>query len=240
MSPPISPRRRAVFSPLVQRCTPRPTRPQGAVPRAVPRRNERRNAARLGLAGSSCLDQHPGRGHTDVMSTGGGRPLMTNTKPTSRSTVDRGAARHPGPRQERRRARPRRHPPRRRLGRRHAADRQPVHQRDGVLRQRPVDAAELPGRDPGSHGHAAGCQLLPAALRRPRHHDAGRRPRRPRGDEPGRAQGQPRRPARRWPADRRHRRVHARATWRRSATRATRSRTGRWRAGSWSACRSRA
>ena len=34
------------------------------------------------------------------------------------------------------------------------------------------------------------------------------------------------------------RRVHARATWPRSATRATRSRTARSRAGSWSACRS--
>src|SRR3954462_4723319 len=79
-------------------------------------------------------------------------------------------------RQERRRAGPGRHPARRRLRRRHAAHRQPVHQRDGVLRERPLDAAELPRRDPGADGNPAGGQLLPAALRRPRHHDAGRRP----------------------------------------------------------------
>ena len=110
-------------------------------------------------------------------------------------------------RQECRRTRPGRHPARRRLRRRHAAHRQPVHQRDGVLRQRPLDVAQLPRRDPRADGHPAGRQLLPAALRRPRHHDAGRRPRRARGHEPGRSEGQHRRPPRRRAADRRLRRV---------------------------------
>jgi 2-oxoglutarate ferredoxin oxidoreductase subunit alpha len=32
--------------------------------------------------------------------------------------------------------------------------------------------AELPGRDPGPRRHAAGGLVVPAALRRPRHHDA--------------------------------------------------------------------
>ena len=44
------------------------------------------------------------------------------------------------------------------------------------VRQRPVDAAELPGRDPRASGHAARRLVLPAALRRPRHPDAGRPP----------------------------------------------------------------
>src|SRR5687768_18330319 len=38
--------------------------------------------SRLRVGSSSCLDQHPGRGHTHVTSTGGGTPLMTDTKPT--------------------------------------------------------------------------------------------------------------------------------------------------------------
>ena len=46
-------------------------------------------------------------------------------------------------------------------------------------------------------GHAARRLVLPAALRRPRHPHPGRRPRRARRDEPGRAQGQHRGPARR-------------------------------------------
>ena len=57
-------------------------------------------------------------------------------------------------------------------------------------------------------GHAAGRLQLPAALRQLRHHD----PRRPAGragrDEPGRAQGQHRRPAARRRDHRRHRRLH--------------------------------
>ena len=44
-------------------------------------------------------------------------------------------------------------------------------------------------------GTLPGVSALPAALRRPRHHDAGRRPERARRDEPGRAQGEPQGPA---------------------------------------------
>ena len=64
--------------------------------------------------------------------------------------------------------------------------------RDRGARQRPVDAAQLPGRDPRAPGHPARRLQLPAALRRPRHPDPGRRARRARRDEPGGAQGQPR------------------------------------------------
>src|SRR5688500_6161217 len=85
MRPPMRPRRRAVLSPLVQRCTTGPTRP----PRAPFPAGMTSGTPRLAPARSSCLDQHPGRGHTDVMSTGGGRPLMTNTQPTL--AVDPGA-----------------------------------------------------------------------------------------------------------------------------------------------------
>ena len=53
--------------------------------------------------------------------------------------------------------RPGRHPLRRRLRRRHAADRRPVHSGHGVVRQRHVDPAELPGRDPRPRRHPAGC-----------------------------------------------------------------------------------
>ena len=87
-------------------------------------------------------------------------------------------------------------------------------------------------------GTLPGRQLLPAALRRPRHHDAGRRPGRAGGDEPGGAEGQPGRPAGGASADRRHRRVHPRATCQGRVRRATRSRTARSRASSSSACRS--
>src|SRR5262245_50282376 len=45
-------------------------------------------------------------------------------------------------------------PFRRRLRRRHAADGRPFHQRDGADRQRPLDAARLPGRDPRAGGLA--------------------------------------------------------------------------------------
>jgi hypothetical protein len=46
-----------------------------------------------------------------------------------------------------------RHPFRRGLRRRHAADRRPVHQRRRRVGQRPVDPAQLPGRDPRPPGH---------------------------------------------------------------------------------------
>ena len=67
---------------------------------------------------------------------------------------------------------------------------------------------ELPRRDPRARRHAARRVALPAALRRPRHHDAGRRAERPGRDEPGGAEGQPRRPAARRGPHRQHRRVH--------------------------------
>src|SRR5688500_15280743 len=87
-SPPMRPRRRAVFSPLVPRCTTGPTRPPGRPFRCASPVGMSGGVRRLGVAGSSCLDQHPGRGHTDVMSTGGGTPLMTNTKPTLAADPD--------------------------------------------------------------------------------------------------------------------------------------------------------
>ena len=57
-------------------------------------------------------------------------------------------------------------------------------------------------------GHPARRVQLPAALRRPRHPHARRRARRAGRDEPGRAEGQPRRPAARRRHHRQHRRVH--------------------------------
>ena len=81
-------------------------------------------------------------------------------------------------------------------------------QESAVVRQRPGDAAELPRRDPGASGHAAGRLVVPGALRRPRHPDRGRRPGRAGGDEPGGAEGQPRRPAQGRGDHRRHPRLH--------------------------------
>ena len=54
---------------------------------------------------------------------------------------------------------------------------------------------ELPGRDPRPPGHPARRLVVPGALRRPRHPHPRRPPRRAGRDEPGRAAGQPRRPA---------------------------------------------
>ena len=55
--------------------------------------------------------------------------------------------------------RPRRHSLRRRLRRRHAARRRPIHGAVGRVRQRPGDAAELPGRDPGtSRARSPACR----------------------------------------------------------------------------------
>ena len=62
-------------------------------------------------------------------------------------------------------------------------------------------------------GTLAGRLVLPAALRRPRHPDPGRPSRRAGGDEPGGAEGQPRRPAQGRHAHRRHPRLHRRARW---------------------------
>ena len=42
-------------------------------------------------------------------------------------------------------------------------------QETATARQRPLDPAQLPGRDPRAPGHAAGRLDLPGALRRPRH-----------------------------------------------------------------------
>ena len=79
-------------------------------------------------------------------------------------------------------------------------------------------------------GTLPGVSVLPAALRRPRHPDAGRRPERAGRDEPGRAEGEHRRRAARRGDHRQHRRVHQAGRWRRSATRPTRWRTARWTA----------
>ena len=104
--------------------------------------------------------------------------------------------------------RPGGHPLRRRLRRRDAADRRPVHRRLGDVRQRHLDPAELPRRDPRPRRHPARRLQLPAALRQLRHHDPGRPAGRAGGDEPGRAQGQHRRPGPGRGDHRRHRRLH--------------------------------
>ena len=67
-------------------------------------------------------------------------------------------------------------------------------------------------------GTLPGVSALPAALRRPRHHDAGRRARRAGRDEPGGAEGQPRRPRRAAPTSSSTPTSSPRATWPRSAT----------------------
>ena len=104
--------------------------------------------------------------------------------------------------------RPGGHPVRRGLRRRDAAHRGPVHRRLRGVRQRHLDPAELPGRDPRAGRHAARGVQLPAALRQLRHHDPRRPAGRAGGDEPGRAQGQHRRPRPRRRDHRRHRRLH--------------------------------
>ena len=59
-----------------------------------------------------------------------------------------------------------------------------------VVRQRPGDAAELPGRDPRARRQPRRRLELPDPLRRARHRDAGRHAQRARGHEPGGAAGQ--------------------------------------------------
>ena len=95
------------------------------------------------------------------------------------------------------------------------------------VRQRPVDAAGFPGRDPRARRHAARRVELPAALRRPRHPDAGGCAGRAGGDEPGGAEGEPGRPAPRRRADRGHRRVHQAEPREGRLRRRTRSTTAR-------------
>ena len=124
---------------------------------------------------------------------GAGRRRMTTTEAPER--------RRPG-------ARSGHHPLRRRLRRRHAADRHPVHPDRRGLRQRHQHVPGLPGRDPRPRRHAARRVGLPDQLLGLGHPHAGRPARRAGGDEPGRAQDQPRRPARGRRADRQQRRVH--------------------------------
>ena len=119
------------------------------------------------------------------------------------------------------------HPLRGRLRRRHAAHRRPLHPGDGVLRQRPLDAAELPGRDPRPPGHPAGRVVVPGPLRRPRHPHPGRPARRAGRDEPRGAQGEPARPARAARRSSSTPTTSPRATSPRPATPRTRSRTTR-------------
>ena len=120
-----------------------------------------------------------------------------------------------------------RHPLRRRLRRRHAAHRRPLHRRQRRVRQRPGDAAELPGRDPGPGRHHRRRLVVPGAHLRPRHRHAGRRAERARRDEPGGAQGQPRRPAARARRSSSTPTRSTSATSTRSATTPTRSTTTR-------------
>ena len=101
------------------------------------------------------------------------------------------------------------HPVRRRFGRRDAADGDAVHADRGRLRQRHQHAAGLPGRDPGTGRLAAGRVGLPDQLLVVGHPHPGRPARCPRGDEPGGAQDEHRRPAGGRRVDRQQRRVHA-------------------------------
>ena len=118
--------------------------------------------------------------------------------------------------------RPRRHSLRRRLRRRHAARRRPLHGAVGGVRQRPGDAAQLPGRDPSAGGHDRRRVVVPGAHLRPRDLDARRLAERARRDEPGRAQGEPPR------HDRRARRCSSMSTRSTPAT-STRPATSRTR-----------
>ena len=76
-----------------------------------------------------------------------------------------------------------------------------------VGRERPRHAAELPGRDPRPGRHAVRRLQLPAPVRQPARLHAGRPSGLPGGDEPGRAQGAPRRPQAGRAAHRQHRRL---------------------------------
>src|SRR5438270_882490 len=78
-------------------------------------------------------------------------------------------------------------------------------QRQRPVRQRHRHPARLPGRDPGPGGNAGGCLGLPDPHLRPRDLDARRLTQRPGGHEPGRPQGQRRRPAARRHPDRQRR-----------------------------------
>ncbi len=81
-----------------------------------------------------------------------------------------------------------------RLRRRHATRRRSLHRTVRRIRERPGNAAELPGRDPRAGRHGRGRLVVPGAHLRPRHRHAGRRAERARRDEPGRAEGEHERP----------------------------------------------
>ena len=110
-------------------------------------------------------------------------------------------------------ARPRHDPVRRRFRRRHAAHRHPVHPDGRAVRQRHQHVPGLPGRDPRPGRlparRVSGFQL---SFSQHRHPHPRRRAGRARGDEPGRAQGEPRRPAGRRRPHRQRGRVHDRTT----------------------------
>ncbi len=106
-------------------------------------------------------------------------------------------------------------------------DRESLHRRDRRRRQRPGDAAELPGRDPGAGGHAGGSLGVPDPLRVAGHPDPRRPSERAGGDEPGRAEGQTAPSSSEGPRSSSTRTRSRSATSRRPATTPTRSRTGR-------------
>ena len=118
------------------------------------------------------------RRETSVQRPWGNRH-MTDT--IERSDASRGRPRPRSPRG----------PLRRRLRRRHAAHRRPVHVGQRIVRQRPVDDARLPGRDPRTRRHRERRVVVPGEHRRPRHHHPGRRAQRPGRHEPGGPDGRP-------------------------------------------------
>ena len=96
-----------------------------------------------------------------------------------------------------------------------------------LRRQRPLDAARLPGRDPRPGRNAARRLRLPDPLRLARHPHPRRLPEHAGGDEPGGARSPPRRTRVGRDADRQRGRLHRKPTCARPATRPTRSTTAR-------------
>ena len=84
-----------------------------------------------------------------------------------------------------------RHPLRRRLRRRHAADRCPLHRASARAGNDLATLPDFPAKIRAPAGTIAGVSV-PGAHLRPRHRHTRRRAERADGDEPGRAQGQPR------------------------------------------------
>ncbi len=107
-------------------------------------------------------------------------------------------------------ARDRHRPLRGRFRRWHAAGRRPLHRRHRARRQRPLDPAGLPGRDPRPGRHPRRRVGLPDPVRLARHPHPRRPPEHAGGDEPGGAESAPGGAGGRRHADRQRGRLHRR------------------------------